>query len=329
MSALRRQSAAARLHDRTVIGPESKRQDGEQGTGPAVWAIVVADAAGVVLPSIADPWAFGGSTLWDEAALALGLLPEDFDPRVDPIDDLSPSMIWRVRVVDRGDPDVGDPVTPGAVTGLLEHLRTALPSPCLQWSVFLDQERTRRAAAQTSLRRRYRRLLDPLEVAMLPRRVDGAELSDPWISTDGHASDGSLLGVYGIELCADPTRTPPGLLVLQAGVLPSDSSESVQRHRRFAGSGEPVLVLPEPEHPITYGVRVLIGNHRKLTRPWWWRPQRKPPMVPDWEMPQRAVAGAGIELTVVAQDPVGLVATLVGLLPMWWPSDATPPQTWG
>jgi hypothetical protein len=144
--------------------------------------------------------------------------------------------------------DQGIPVV---VAALHDHLRTQLPQLVDQWRINPDRDLSWRDEAGRVLREAYDDLLDPLEVALLGLRRDGAQKLDPEARCWWWSDSGELAGTYALWLCQDPDVE--GLqrwLIVNAGLAVADSfwtGRHGQGLRRFGVKpGNPALVWPRP-----------------------------------------------------------------------------------
>jgi hypothetical protein len=159
---------------------------------------------------------------------------------------------WWVRVPRAEHQRRGPDGLPRAVTALHEHLRTVLPAALTDWSIAPDGDLTTRVLADTVFKETYADLIEPLELALLGLRRDGAENLDPWVTV--WAQDGQMTGAtYALWLCDNPD-VQPGWLVVYAGYLAGDrlwQTPLGQNVRRFGVRPDtPVLTFPRPEHPM-------------------------------------------------------------------------------
>jgi hypothetical protein len=147
-------------------------------------------------------------------------------------------------------------------------LRTQLPNQVDDWQVRPDRTLSCNDEAGRGLRRTYDDLLNPLEVALLGLRRDGAQRLDPearcWWSDNNQ-----MAGLYTLWLCRDPDVevVQPWLLV-SAGLVVADdfwNSRPGQGLRRFGVKpGNPVLVIPRPE---THQWMVTVPTGTFMTPP--------------------------------------------------------------
>ena len=143
-----------------------------------------------------------------------------------------------------------DQGVPVVIAALHAHLRPQVPATVHDWRVHPDRTLSLSDAAGRVLRRAYDDLLDPLEVALLGLRRDGAQAMDPearcWWSDDE-----TMAGTYTMWLCKDPdVETWQRWLLVQAGLVVADDvwdGRQGQGLRRFGVKpGSPGLLLPRP-----------------------------------------------------------------------------------
>jgi len=167
----------------------------------------------------------------------------------DTVDEL-PYYSWLVRVPRHEHLRRNAQGIPVAVTALHAYLRTQLPQQVNDWQVCPDRTLSYSDQAGRALRRGYDDLLDPLEVALLGLRRDGAQDLNPearcwWSDHD------RMAGIYTMWLCRDPdVEVVPRWLLVTAGLVVADdfwTSDPGQGLRRFGVKpGDPVLVTPRP-----------------------------------------------------------------------------------
>lgn len=159
---------------------------------------------------------------------------------------------WYVRVPQDEHQRRGPDGLPRAVTALHEHLRTAVPAALTDWSVAPDEDQTSRLVADTAFKDVYADLIEPLEVALLGLRRDGAEQHNPWVYT--WAWDDQATGAtYALWLCRNPDARS-GWLVVSAGYLAADQLWQTplgQGMQRFGlRSDTPILTIPRPDRAM-------------------------------------------------------------------------------
>src|SRR6266581_4570598 len=115
-----------------------------------------------------------------------------------------PYYSWLVRVPRAEHRRRNDQGLPVVVTALHDHLRTQLPQQVDQWRIHPDRDLSWRDEAGRLLRKAYGDLLDPLEVALLGLRRDGAQKLDPEARCWWWSGSGELAGTYALWLCQDP-----------------------------------------------------------------------------------------------------------------------------
>ena len=212
-----------------------------------VWDLLVWDPKRLVEPGIGERT----STAMTELAGTLGCVFVQCgdDDDVDGVAYYS----WLVRIPRKEHLRHNNQGTPIAIATLHAHLRRQLPVDLHDWDIHPDVDRSLRGAAGRILRHAYSDLLDPLEVALLGLRRDGAETLDPeakywW------GDDSTIAGDYALWLCKDPepaVRTFPPWLIVKAGLTADDDfwvSHSGQGLRLYGiKPGSPILLLPRPD----------------------------------------------------------------------------------
>lgn len=163
-----------------------------------------------------------------------------------------PYYSWLVRVPRDEHLRRDDQGVPVVVCALHAHLRTQIPERVDEWRIRPDRDMSFQDEAGRVLRSAYDDLLDPLEVALLGLRRDGAQEMAPearcwWWGDGGNA----LAGAYALWLCQDPDVEGFGCwLLVNAGLAVADDfwdGRHGQGLRRFGVKpGSPVLVWPRP-----------------------------------------------------------------------------------
>lgn len=160
--------------------------------------------------------------------------------------------VWWVRVPQAEHQRRGPDGLPRVVTVLHEHLRTVLPAALADWSIAPDEDQTSRLMADNVFKEVYADLIEPLEVALLGLRRDGAEQHNPWVYTWAW-DDQATAATYTLWLCKNPDAQS-GWLVVSAGYLAADQLWQTpigQGMRRFGlRSDTPVLTIPRPERAM-------------------------------------------------------------------------------
>src|SRR5947207_6102107 len=161
-----------------------------------------------------------------------------------------PFYSWLVRVPRHEHLRRNAQGIPVVVAALHAYLRTQLPAQVDDWQVRPDRTLSRSDQAGRALRRAYDDLLDPLEVALLGFRRDGAQDVDPEARCWWRDHD-RMTGIYTLWLCRDPDVEVVGRwLLVTAGLVVADdfwTSRPGQGLRRFSVKpGDPVLVTPRP-----------------------------------------------------------------------------------
>ncbi|MEU5438893.1 hypothetical protein AB0G73_36950 [Streptomyces sp. NPDC020719] len=163
---------------------------------------------------------------------------------------------WLVRVPQAEHRRRGADGLPLVVAPLWEFLRTQLPAGLDAWTVTPHLDLSFRRAAGDLLKDAYADLLDPVEVALLGSRREGAERIEPLVKVWGADSD-YVIGTYAMLLARDPDvpadESAPWL-VLEVGVTadPSllTSPAGTQAQRFGVSTPAPLLLLPRPARPV-------------------------------------------------------------------------------
>jgi hypothetical protein len=156
---------------------------------------------------------------------------------------------WFVRVPQAEHQRRGPDSLPVAIRALYDHLRSQLPPALTDWRLEPDRNLTRRAVADVYFKDVYADVIQPLEVALLGLRRDGAEKLDPHVYL--WAQDGEAAGAtYALWLCKSPDD-PSWWLYLQVGYLAGEeiwNGPLGRGFRRFGVSPQsPILTFPRPE----------------------------------------------------------------------------------
>lgn len=173
----------------------------------------------------------------------------------------TPYYAWWVRLPAIEHARSGKDGLPQAIGPLRQYLSTQLPDG-LQWEITPDRELTYDHAGSAAMRAAYEDLIAPLERALTPLRVDGADELDPRAKV-WKWEENLLVGTFDLWLCNDPDR-PHSWLVVTVGLwtepqLFDEEPAAALGHFGFT-SHHPLLLLPRPSGPATFTARVQSGS---------------------------------------------------------------------
>ncbi len=209
-----------------------------------VWELLVREPAGRVEPGVGERT---GDAVTQMAGTLGCVFVECCD---DDTADEVPYYSWLVRVPRHEHRRRNRQGIPHAVAALHAHLRAQLPDRVDDWQIRPDRTLSWSEEAGRGLRRTYDDLLNPLEVALLGVRRDGAQRLDPEARCWWRDND-QMAGLYTLWLCRDPdVGVGQRWLLVRAGLVVADgfwNSRPGRGLRRFGVEpGGPVLVIPRP-----------------------------------------------------------------------------------
>jgi hypothetical protein len=211
-----------------------------------VWELQVRDPEQVAPPNTGE---LTKQTMAEAAAAADCVFEEYVEGSGD---DDTAHCAWFVRVPQREHQRRTADGTPIAVAALIDLLRSLLPATLSDWRAAPDEDLTVRNELDCFFKADHADVIDPVEVALLGLRRDGAQQLDPR-TTLWTTRGGAAVGTYCLWLCRDPDGDGRGWLYLNLGYLGDDAlwasplGADLARYR--VPRHTPLLMLPRPERP--------------------------------------------------------------------------------